>query len=306
MSETHYDSKTKMLGGFPKIKKLGAVSPNGESTPFVWNNRLMRLELDDATNGVDSEYRTSAVIRDRETGEIISRFGEGCYYFSFYQENGTAYVLSTKSENGMLCGNTIMLYESKDLKNWTCRPLIYRNGWQFFNSSLTKGENGYVLLLEFGPHPFSYTFATSPDMVNWTFMPDDCIFGKDRYVGGPWMKYRNGWYYVIAVEELPAARYTNYIYRTKDFKDWQSGYYNPLFMPSEDDRIISPCAFDLSDELKEQIRTGFISSNSDIDMCDWNGKTLFTYNAGNQLGFYFLAEAEYDGCVADFLESNFR
>ncbi len=306
MREIHYDSTTKMLSGFPKIKKLGAVSPNGESTPFGWRNRLMRLELDDATNGVDSGYKTSAVIRDKETGEIISRLAEGCYYYSFYQENNTVYVLGTKSENGMLCGDTIMLYESKDLINWSSRPLISRNGWQFFNSSLTKGENGYVLLLEFGPHPFSYTFATSPDMLNWTFMPDEFIFGKDRYVGGPWMKYSNGWYYVIAVEELPASRYTNYIYRTKNFKDWYSGYYNPLFMPSEDDRIISPYAFDLIDELKEQIRTGFISSNSDIDMCDWNGKTLFTYNAGNQLGFYFLAEAEYDGCVADFLESNFR
>ncbi len=93
MSETHYDSKTKMLNGFPKIKKLGAVSPNGESAPFVWNNRLMRLEPDDATNGIDSNYKTSAVIRDRETGKIISRFGEGCYYFSFYQENDTAYAI---------------------------------------------------------------------------------------------------------------------------------------------------------------------------------------------------------------------
>ncbi len=189
MSEVHYNSTTKMLGGFPKIKKIGAVSPNGESTPFVWNNRLMRLELDDATNGVDSDYKTSVVIRDRETGEIVSRFGEGCYYFSFYQENGTAYVLGTKSENGMLCGDTIMLYESEDLENWTCRPLISRDGWMFFYSSLTKGKDGYVLLLEFGPHSFSYTFATSSDMLNWTFMPDECIFGKDRYVGGPWMKY---------------------------------------------------------------------------------------------------------------------
>ena len=58
MSETYYDSKTKMLGGFPKIKKLGAVSPNGESTPFVWTNRLMRLELVDATHDVDSDYKT--------------------------------------------------------------------------------------------------------------------------------------------------------------------------------------------------------------------------------------------------------
>ncbi len=45
-----------MLGEFPKIKKLGAVSPNGESTPFVWNNRLTRLELDDATNVESGAY----------------------------------------------------------------------------------------------------------------------------------------------------------------------------------------------------------------------------------------------------------
>ncbi len=295
-----------MLCGFPKIKKLGAVSPNGESTPFVFNNRLMRLELQDATNGVDSDYKTSAIIRDRETGEIISCFGEGCYYYSLYQENNKVYVLGTKSEKNSLCGSSVVVYETTDLKNWECRDLISRDGWQFFNSSLTKGENEYVLLLEFGPYPFSYTFATSTDMINWTFMSDDCIFAKDRYVGGPFMKYSNGWYYVIAVEELPAKRYTNYIYRTKDFKTWYSGYYNPIFMPSEDDRIISPKAFELSEDLKEQIKTGFISSNSDIDMCDWNGKTLFTYNAGNQLGFYFLAEAEYDGSVAEFLEANFK
>ncbi|MBE6748199.1 MAG: hypothetical protein E7557_03105 [Ruminococcaceae bacterium] len=101
MAEIHYDSKTKMLGGFPKIKKLGAVSPNGESTPFVWYNRLLRLELDDATNGVDSDYKTSAIIRDRETGEIFSRLGEGCYHYSLYTENNTVYVLGTKSGNGM-------------------------------------------------------------------------------------------------------------------------------------------------------------------------------------------------------------
>ena len=306
MAEINYDSQTKMLCGFPQIKKLGAISPNGESTPFVWNNRLCRLELDDATNGVDCVCEASAVIRDREIGEIISRFGEGCYYYSFYQENDTAYVLGTKSENGSLCGSKIMIYESTDLEEWKCRELVSREGWQFFNSALTKGEDGYVLLLEFGPHPFSYTFATSPDMVNWEFMPDECIFGKDRYVGGPWMKYSNGWYYVISVEELPLSRYTNYIHRTKDFRTWYTGYYNPIFMPSEDDRLLSPYACDLSEDLKEQIKTGFISSNSDIDMCDWNGKTLFTYNAGNQLGFYYLCEAEYDGSVADFLEANFK
>ena len=77
-------------------------------------------------------------------------------------------------------------------------------------------------------------------------------------------------------------------------------------MPDNDDRLISPYAYDLSPELIRQIRTGFISSNSDIDLCDWQGKTLISYNAGNQLGFYYMAEAEYEGTVEEFLEANFR
>ena len=39
--------------------------------------------------------------------------------------------------------------------------------------------------------------------------------------------------------------------------------------------------------------------------CFWNGKTLITYLIGNQLGFYYMAEAEYDGCVDDFLAAFF-
>ncbi len=71
-------------------------------------------------------------------------------------------------------------------------------------------------------------------------------------------------------------------------------------MPDEDDRKISPYMYDITPELREQIRTGFISNNSDVDMCDWNGKTLITYLVGDQIGFYYMAEAEYDGCVDDF------
>ncbi len=305
MAEIHYNLQTKMLKGFPQIKKLGVVSPNGESTPFVWKGECYRLELCDKTCGTDYKNGACAIIRERDSGKIISCFGNGCYYYSFYQENDGAYVLGTKSENGNLCGSEIILFESKDLKIWQSRSLISRDGWQFFNTALTKGDDGYVLLLEFGPYPFSYTFARSENMIDWEFLVDDCIFGKDRYVGGPWMRFSEGWYYVIAVEQLPGAKYTNYIYRTKDFHTWYAGLYNPIFMPDENDRLISPNAFDLSEALLSKIPTGFISSNSDIDMCDLNGKTLFTYNAGNQQGFYYLAEAEYDGSVADFLKNNF-
>jgi hypothetical protein len=67
-----------MTKGFPKIKKLGAVSPNGESTPFVFRGRSYRLELSDPTRGLDRRAQIAAVIRDRETGNTVSRLAEDC------------------------------------------------------------------------------------------------------------------------------------------------------------------------------------------------------------------------------------
>lgn len=46
-------------------------------------------------------------------------------------------------------------------------------------------------------------------------------------------------------------------------------------------------------------------NNSDIDMCEINGKTLITYSWGNQLGKEFLALAEYNGTNEEFLKSFF-
>lgn len=318
--EINYTSKTRMKGGFPNIRKCGAVSPCGETSPFVWrdpeNNQketLMRLELLDPSRGTDPTQPTVALIRSCETGEILSRFGSGCYYYSLYQEKDTVYVLGTVSDPGMLCGEEIRIFSSRDLRNWQERSLIRNPGWRYFNTSLTKGPDGYILLLEanypaehVGPYPFTLFFASSPDLVNWTFLPYDKGFSKNRYMGGPFFRYSRGWYYLISVTELPCQRYTNYIYRTKDFDTWEVGFYNPILMPDEADRLISPHAFDLSDALREDIRTGFISSNSDIDMCEYQGKTIITYNAGNQLGFYYLAEAEYDGPMDEFFEAYFR
>ena len=115
------------------------------------------------------------------------------------------------------------------------------------NTALTKDENGtYTLLMEVfkpedqvGKYPYTFFFAKSKDLVNWEFLDKEHSFSQDRYNGGPYMRYADGWYYVISVTELPCLRYSNYIYRTKDFKDWFVGYYNPILMPSEDDKIVS-------------------------------------------------------------------
>ncbi len=307
--EINYDATTIMKNGYPKIKKLGACSPNGEMTPFVWNGRLMRMELCDPLNGTDNTVRRYAIIRDVETGKILSEFAENSYFHAAYVENDTIYVTGVDMKNR---GN-INIYESKDLVNWEERVLLSNPGWVYYNTGLTKGPDGYVLLVEASDpvehvgQKFTHFFATSPDMKEWTFMDYVLGYSKERYMGGPWLKYSEGWYYMIACAELPCRHFTNYIYRTKDFKDWYVGYYNPMLMADEDDRLISPRAADLSPELVEKITTtGFNINNSDPDMCDWNGKTYINYLAGNQLGYYYMCEAEYDGTVAEFLKHYFE
>ena len=308
MTEKNYNEKSVMKGGFPRIKKLGAVSPCGESTPFRFGGRLYRLELEDPTRGTDPAFPARALIRDRETGEVLSRFGQGCYYHSLYQENGTVYVVAALRPEG----DTLMTFVSRDLVNWESRALFKNPGWRYYNTSLTKGPEGYVLCVEASEPaeavgvPFTAFFAFSPDLIHWTLPDPEKGFPKHRYLGGPWLRWSRGWYYLIAVTELPCYRFTNYIYRTRDFDTWEVGLYNPILMPDEDDRKISPYACDLSPALLREIRTGFISSNSDVDMCEWNGKTLLTYNAGNQLGFYYLCEALFDGSPDELLAAYFE
>ncbi len=308
MKEINYDASSVMKRGFPRIRKLGAVSPCGETTPFVFGGRLYRMEMEDPSYGTDRSVPTCALIRDRETGRVLSRFAHSVYYVSLYQEKGTVYAIGTQRGGS----DTVWVFESTDLVNWTKRMLFQNPGWKYFNTGLTKGPDGYVLCLEASQPaaavgvPFTAFFAFSKDLVHWT-LPDEAKgYPTDRYLGGPWLRYSRGWYYLIAVTRLPCARYTNYIHRTRDFETWEVGLYNPLLMPGEEDRQIAPHAADITPELRERIQTCFISNNSDVDMCDWNGKTLITYNVGNQLSFYYLAEAEYDGTVDDFLAANFE
>ena len=63
---------------------------------------------------------------------------------------------------------SLMLFESRDLKNWVCRELLKNPGWRYFNTSLTKGPDGYVLCVEASEPaeyvgvPFTAFFAFSP------------------------------------------------------------------------------------------------------------------------------------------------
>lgn len=316
MREFTYDANTKMLRGFPKIRKTGAISPNGETSLFIWDGKLMRFENEDPSKCYDSDASIRAVVRDRDTGEIISRFGGECVFYSLYVEDGVAYAIGVKRDSM----DTILIQESRDLTNWTEPRVLLKNpGWLYCNTTLVKGPDGYVLLMEADGRNvseeiagyvgmfYTFFFATSKDMVNWTHMdPSRYSYTPYRYCGAPWMTYSNGWYYVIALVEMPGPIYSNYLTRTRDFETWYMAKYNPILMPGEEDRMLHPKAAGFTEEFLEQMKTAYISNNSDLDLIDFEGKTIINYSVANQLGFYYQAEAEYDGPLDEFLSRQFE
>ncbi len=310
MKEILYDENTKMINGYPEIKKLGICSPYGEMTPFVWDGRLMRMELVDPGMGTDNSIVRRAAIRDVETGKIISTFAEDSYFHSAFVDEEKVYVTGVS----MKSIDTIRIYESSDLINWESRDLFTNPGWGYCNSQITKGPDGYVIILEaYKPEEYvgtNYThfFAKSPDLVNWTHLdPERYSLTRERYNGGPWIRYSDGYYYAIAVELLPCRVFTNVLSRSKDLENWELGKYNPLLMPSNEDKLYSEHICDFTPERLEQIKTAYNCNNSDVDMCDWNGNVYINYLCGNQLGNYWMCEAVVQNMtVAEFLKSFFE
>jgi len=306
-----------MASSFPRFERMGAVTPNGESSPFVFRGKLYRLELADPTRGTDfSDPRIHCEIREAKGGRLVSSFAHAkCYYPAAFVDGDTVRVTATKLERTadgkVVTGGRIMVYESKDLVEWKERVLFERPGFRFFNTTVAKGPDGYVLAMETNTRPqcgvpFTMFFATSKDFVEWKAMDDSTAFPKRWYCGGPFMVWCGGWYYLSLVTALPCERFCQYLYRTRDFRKWETGRYNPLLLVSDDDRRVSPNAHSLDSAMRGKIARAFVCSASDLEMCDYEGKTYMVYGIGDQKGFYYFAEAWYNGPMSELLENFFR
>ena len=115
-----------MRGEYPKIRKLGAVSPRGEVSPFVFKGRLMRLELLDPSRGLEATNAAiCACVIDVASKKCLSKFAHDCYYFTAYVERDRVIVLGTERQGGRFSGDTIWAFESTDLVNWSRRVAWY-------------------------------------------------------------------------------------------------------------------------------------------------------------------------------------
>ena len=305
------------MRAFPKLQKNGAISVNGgECTPFVWQNRLMLLE------NLWGEGEPRAVIRPYFSDAYGAPFGgDGTRFYSAYCENDVVSVFATKE-------NVVYRFVSADLVFWEKKAaLAFPENFELFNTSVCKGPEGYRMAVECAwkgqskgdeknlvGNPYIgvyYTefFASSPDLERWELLPFETAYTPARYCACPALRWCEGYYYMICLESLPLGRYAPYIYRTKDFDSWEIGLYNPILTPGEEDRRIKE-GFPVPQALAEANARHVDVNNSDVDLCEYQGKTYVVYCAGHQAQAKgmngLVCEAVFNGPMKEFLQAYFE
>ena len=297
------------IQGPPVIQKNGIITDHGdEMSLFVYKGRLMYMDA--------GRLRCT----DYFTGEAHEPIPDamGTYYLSLFCENDVLYVFATKE-------NCVWRFVSEDLDHWSAGQVVctFPENFELFNTSVCKDENGYMMAVEAGgaddrfpdrndrPNPyigrrFTEFFAHSADLEHWDLLPFENGYTMLRYNACPALRWCDGYYYMICLEELPLRRYAPYIYRTKDFSTWEIGFYNPLFVPSREDLYPKPGAV-LSEENLQMNFRHINTNNSDVDLCEYEGKTYIVYCSGNQGATWGgqNCEAVYDGPLEAFLKANF-
>lgn len=306
----------------PVIRKLGTIGCNNivETTPLVYRGELYRFEV------VRRKEFTSENARPDwealgglpclrfvhvKTNTSTPCFADGHTFGFAYAEGDVMYVVTGSSAEWGSDGLVFLC--SHDLVNWEEYATVDLPGWKIYNMNIAKMDDVYTLLIEISAPaeecgvPFTFRFLQSRDLTHWTLTPGDCVFQKNRYAGSPSIYTFEGdpYYYVGYLEAYPNSRYANCLARSKDLKVWEYSPINPVLMydEAEDKKIGSPF---LTPADRARIDAALDINNSDMELCEYLGRTIIYYSWGDQKGTEFLAEACYEGGMHEFLRSFFE
>ncbi|MBR5423486.1 MAG: hypothetical protein IK108_05680 [Clostridia bacterium] len=328
MTEFYYSIGQK-TGRAPVIRKLGALRRGMEQTPVIWQNELYLAESVEPNESCPYQHIR---VRNVKTDRLTAPFGENCYFASAFAQDGALYVFATTrfddkpltmyqtEDSGAWHdprgGHEVKMFTTRDLEHWEERTVLHVPDKRLWNTSVCRGETGYMMAVEVSGNPdapenpaigapFTCFFARSDDLTHWEMLPDDCSYTPCRYNACPALRFAEGYYYMICLEALPCQRYAPYIYRTRNFSDWEVGFHNPMMMFGDDDRVLKP-GRRLSPEDTDLLQHGLNINCSDVDLCEYEGKTHIYYANGDQMTYSFLCEAVYDGPLNEFLAAFFR
>ncbi len=293
-------------GKKPTIKKLGTIDLlMVETTPVVFRDRLYRFEYvreNYHTNKTGASYfRFIDVATRKETPAFAKGFHLGCAFV----DGDTAFAFGVDKWGG----SKITGFRSKDLEKWEDHVALNLPGWGLYNTSVCRADGRYIMaieadnLKELVGIPFTVFFAESKDLLTWKLLPTDCAYSKEKYTACPALRYLDGFFFMLYLEARPGPTYETHIVRSKDLKRWESSRLNPVLAFSEADKVIANPK--LTPEQRNAITKAKNINNSDLDLCEFQGKTVIYYSWGNQQGKEFLAEAVFEGPLAIFLNEFF-
>ncbi|MBM4047154.1 MAG: hypothetical protein FJ279_18785 [Planctomycetes bacterium] len=291
----------------PQIRKLGTIDCDlVETTPVVFKGRLYRFEYVRPKYWANRTGQSHFRFVEHDTGEASRPFAHDYHLGNVMVEHDTLYVTGTNIWDG----ERVDIFRSTDMANWESWNTLNLPGYGIFNTSMCRAGDRYVLMFELGKPPelvgvrFTAFFAVSDDLRRWQVLPPDHNYAKDRYTAPHALRYLDGWFYNFYLEYVRADNgFEQRVVRSRDLKRWESSPLNPVLRWSEDDRrIANP---NLPPEQVRRVQTAENRNNSDIDFCEHEGRVIINYSWGNQRGNEFLAEAVFDGTLAQFLKGWF-
>jgi len=310
---------------FPKkpiIRKLGTIGCNNivETTPLVYKGELYRFEVvrrkSFTSENAGKYWRDLDDLPCLRFVHVRSNTSTPCFAeghsFGFpFVEDDTVYVATgSRPEWG---SDGLVFLRSRDLVHWEEYARVELPEWKIYNMNIAKKDGKYILLIEISAPkeecgvPFTFRFMESSDLTNWTLTPRECVFQKNRYAGSPslYTFEDDPYFYVGYLEAYPNHCYANCIARSRDLITWEYSPVNPVLMydEREDKRIGSPF---LTPCDRERIENALDINNSDMELCEYLGRTVIYYSWGDQKGTEFLAEACYEGGMHEFLKGFFE
>jgi hypothetical protein len=290
----------------PTIKKLGTIDLlMVETTPVVFKDRLYRFEY--VRDNYHANKTGASYFRfiDVAIGKATPAFAKGQHLGSAIVEGDTVFAFGVDKWGG----SKITVFRSKDIEKWEERLALHLPRWELFNTSVCKADCRYVMAVEVGGPkevvgvPFTIFFAESKDLLNWKLLSQECVYSKEKYTACPALCYLDSYFYMLYLETRPGPTYETFIVRSKDLKRWESSRLNPVMAFSDEDKAIANPK--LTADQRKAVAQAKNINNSDMDLCEFKGKTIIYYSWGNQQGKEFLAEAVYEGTLASFLRSYF-
>ena len=292
--------------GRPLIRKLGTVDCDMvETTPVVYNGRLYRFEYvrSGPLIGYHGNKTGNSYFRfvDHESGRTTRPFAQGYHLGSAFTDGDTVYVSAVSAWGS----HAITMFASKDLENWESWTALDVPGFTFYNTSVCKANDVYVISLEFlkpmeqSGGDWTARFATSKDMKQWEMMPPECIYIKGPYSAPHCLRYLDGYFYNFHLKSHEGPTYSMHVVRSKDLIHWDPSPLNPVMQHSDEDKRIA--APQLTAEQRERIAKAENVNNSDMDFCEYEGEVIINYSWGSQKGIEHLGEAVYEGTLEQFL-----